>query len=665
MVTKRAGYRPDIDGLRAIAVLAVVLYHLRPSWLPGGFLGVDVFFVISGYLITSIIQIGIDNREFSVAGFYERRIRRIIPAFFFLLFVLTAVCCWRLLPAELLAYGKSVQYSILSLSNFHFLNSSLDYFNDGGATVPLLHTWSLGVEEQFYFIFPFFLIVLNKWVKSSRRRVLTLEVLFLVSYGACVWWARDDAMTAFFLLPFRAWEMLLGAILAVATFPAASLRFRRIGSFVGLVLIVVSLFFVAEGSALLWGATIIPCLGAGLLIYGGGAPVCVATKFLTLRPLVWVGKISYSVYLWHWPLIILSRDHVENTPFNLAVLGGLSLLAGWLSWRFVERPFRETGRFSHKAIFGFWLAGSLLFLGVSHAIKKIDGWERRFSEEVRHYLSYKKSAGGFKNRNKDHYDPARAAKYGDSAAPATIALWGDSHSDVLVPEFDRMARAAGKAFLHFGIAAQAPVPGVVPADQSNGARREKYTADTLNLILNSPDIHTIILHARWGFYVQGKNEHSMSPGASGKRSLHGRVFADQAELERYYTERITALVSALTAAGKQVVLIYPVPEAGFNVPDFLAKQVVEKKPIVSTVPCPDFYLRQRSVIATMDALPGTVIRIKPHERLLVNGALTVLVDNQPLYRDDDHLSGAGVSYLSDLFAPIFVDRSNASRVTSP
>ncbi|MFA6959815.1 MAG: acyltransferase family protein [Opitutaceae bacterium] len=645
------GYRADIDGLRAIAIIGVVVFHLCPNLLPGGFLGVDVFFVISGFLITTILQKSIDDDRFSLVDFYERRIRRIIPALFVLFFILSLGACWLLLPPDLMAFGKSMRYAVISLSNFHFLNNSHDYFNDAGSGVPLLHTWSLAVEEQFYLIFPFVLLLLNKFSRSVRRKSAVLAGLLVVSYAAGLWMMRENAMSAFYLLPFRAWELMMGACIAVGKLPVPSHGWSHALGGVGLCLVAGSMVFLNDANLITWGGAMLPCLGAVFLIYAGGEGV--AGRFLSVRPMVFVGLISYSVYLWHWPLIIFSKAFYPDTAAIWAPLVCVSFFTGWVSWRFVECPFRDRSWMSRKVVFAGWLAASVLLLGFDYTINKIDGWPGRYSDQVRHYLSFKSSSNAVKNETKSHYDPARAVKYGDLSVEPTIAVWGDSHAGALVPELDLMARASNKSFLFFGTSAQAPVPGVVLVDQSNGAKREKYTEDTLKLLIARPHIKVVVLHARWGFYAKGRNERS----TPSHWAFYGHSFGSQDELEAYYTAKILAVISALTDAGKTVVLIYPVPEVGYNVPDFLARQSAAGKSVQSTVRCLDFQERQSGVMAALDSPRGHIIRIKPHERLLAGDQLTILHDGNPLYRDDDHLSTAGVDYIKDMLEPIFQDQT--------
>lgn len=334
-------YRADIDGLRAIAVLPVVFFHAGIAGFTGGFVGVDVFFVISGYLITGIIQDELNQGRFSLGGFYERRFRRIIPALGFVM-LLTTIAAWLLfLPAFLEDYGKSLVAVGTFTSNIYFWKYS-GYFESSALLRPLLHTWSLAVEEQFYIVMPLAMLLLT-WLHRKWRLALFIATA-LISLGLSIY-ATSVAPTAnFFLLPTRSWELLIGSILAIAKCEA---RVRPFGNSVigigGILLIAAPVYFYSETTSFPGLTALAPCLGAALVIYSGGARGSVAARLLSVRALVFIGRISYSLYLIHWPVTVFARYLTLREPGFMdaiaivTVSGALAIF----SWHFVEGPFRS------------------------------------------------------------------------------------------------------------------------------------------------------------------------------------------------------------------------------------------------------------------------------------------------------------------------------------
>ncbi|HET6157695.1 MAG TPA: acyltransferase family protein [Dongiaceae bacterium] len=340
-----AKYRPDIDGLRAVAVLPVVFYHLNISLFSGGFVGVDVFFVISGYLITSLISAEMHEGTYSITRFYVRRARRIFPALFVMGAVSALFVFLFCLPSEAKRFSSTLAAATLFASNFYFFFTS-DYFAPGAEAQPLLHTWSLAVEEQFYIFFPLILWLVRRYL--AAREKLVMIALALLSLAISAWLVRVDRTAAFYLLHSRAWELLLGALLAIGTVPA--IRSRALANalgIIGLALIVGSVLLYKEQMAFPGLAALAPCVGAALIIHAGKESSLLASRALSLAPVRFIGLISYSLYLWHWPIDVLSRYVAfwygwdpDLKPHKVVVLA-LSLVCAILSWHFVEKPFRQ------------------------------------------------------------------------------------------------------------------------------------------------------------------------------------------------------------------------------------------------------------------------------------------------------------------------------------
>ena len=334
-------YRPDIDGLRAVAVLSVIVYHAGLKWLSGGYFGVDVFFVISGFLITSILYGELRDGNFSILRFYDRRVRRILPALCLVLLVSSFVAVFLLSPMELRSFGQSTTATALFLSNFFFWQEA-GYFAPHADELPLLHTWSLAVEEQFYIAFPIVLWVLSCGSKFALN--LGITILLLGSFALAASFISTSPDAVFYLAPFRIWELLLGAMIALPIVPRVPFGWAGILSALGLLFIVVAILCFDSTTAFVGPAALVPCAGAALIIHAGRGqeiPGFVG-RLLGSHPFRFVGRISYSLYLWHWPIFVflaLYLLHPLSHPEAIAACL-LTFVAAALSWRFVEQPFR-------------------------------------------------------------------------------------------------------------------------------------------------------------------------------------------------------------------------------------------------------------------------------------------------------------------------------------
>jgi len=377
-------YRPDIDGLRSIAILSVLLHHLNAELLPGGFIGVDIFFVISGYLITTQIYKEILNRSFSIKQFYKRRINRIVPALATVTVVTLCVGFVLLSPADLELLTKSAIFSITGLSNLFFWREYGNYFASNSAEAPLLHTWSLGVEEQFYLFWPLLLVLL---VKVSGRYVLGFLAIFLLgSFFISEAGTRIAMSASYYILPTRFFELLIGSFLALLNtrYQPKNTRQSSISFLAGMTLIAGSLIWIDKASSFPGVNALWPCLGSALLIWSGQYH-CLLHRSLTNRPMVFVGLISYSLYLWHWPLIAffnyldIDVDLVSGTS-----IFAIALLLAWLSWKFVETPMRQRGANLpiYKVFIQRLAIPATAFMLMNLAVTYSNGFPQRFDPQV-------------------------------------------------------------------------------------------------------------------------------------------------------------------------------------------------------------------------------------------------------------------------------------------
>jgi peptidoglycan/LPS O-acetylase OafA/YrhL len=441
----RVGYRPDIDGLRAVAVLAVIAFHFQTATGPfgGGFVGVDIFFVISGYLISSVIFAEVAASQFSIVAFYERRIRRIFPALFVMLAGVSILSYFYLLPNELMDYATSLVASTLSVSNFYFWRHS-GYF-DSPLTNPLLHTWSLAVEEQFYILFPLFLVLVRRY--APKRLHLTVAVLAALSLGLSAVGAYQYPTAAFYMPYTRAWELLLGTMLSLRLFPPIGSNLgRNAATVAGMASILFAIHWYSKTTPFPGLAALVPCLGAALIIASGEHGSSPVGRLLSLRPVVFIGLISYSLYLWHWPILVfknfgafygMGQSHHQVVLVTFA----FTMVFAVLSWRFVERPFR-TGplKLHRKPLFRLAAAsgGVLLLMGSTALLS--GGLAFRFPPRAVQIASYLGSHENYSytrlgtcfittSFSFENYNPSKCLT--ESSAKRNVLLIGDSHSAVL------------------------------------------------------------------------------------------------------------------------------------------------------------------------------------------------------------------------------------------
>lgn len=356
-------YRPEIDGLRALAVLPVIFFHAGVDWLSGGYVGVDIFFVISGFLITTIIYSELSENKFSILKFYERRARRILPALFLVLIVTTVLAVFTMLPNKLMTYGQALVGTVLFVSNIVLWKQS-GYFATEAEMNPLLHTWSLGVEEQYYLFFPLGLMLIW-WMK--RQWIITLLVITGGASLLLSQWASSNMPNAnFYLLPTRVWELLVGGLLSIVLIKGnqPGKKAAEIISLAGLLSIAVSIFLYDRQTPFPSFYALLPVLGSAAIIYAA-TPDTLTGKLLSARPFVLVGLISYSAYLWHQPLFAFARIIDANGEPGLShmiALAFFSLFLAFLTWKYVEQPFRNKKKYNRNWVFGASVIGSLVFV---------------------------------------------------------------------------------------------------------------------------------------------------------------------------------------------------------------------------------------------------------------------------------------------------------------
>ena len=657
---RTAQHRDDIDALRALAVTLVILYHFGVSTLGGGFVGVDIFFVISGFLIGGILDRELAEGRFSLVRFYERRVRRIFPALFVMLFAAAGAASLWFFPADFQRFAESAGAAALFWSNI-FFNATAGYWDVAASTKPLLHTWSLAVEEQFYLVFPLLLFAIRRW--SVAWRLAALGVLALLSFAASVWAVKASPTAAFYLAPYRFWEFVLGAGLAVAPLRASRLAalapqhdgiVRYVGeglAALGLAMIAVSVFTLTPGSAFPGWSAVLPCLGAALVIAAG--PDNAVSRALSCKPVVFVGLISYSLYLWHWPVWVFANHLLGRTPTLLEAAGLVALTFGLsvLSWKFVEQPFRQKQAIPRKPLFiaaAAAMAAVCLFAGVAIETK---GLPNRFDAKVVAIVAQEAPPPAIKDRcfgiaPKD-VSVSRLCGLGAASQPASFILWGDSHAEAIEPAVADIAKKHGRRGLFAGSPSCVPLVGV---DRYDVPACRTFNDRVLQMILRHKEITTVILMARWGKAAQGTAYGNEGHGfvAIGDDEAHAQKPADNAAI---FARGLKRTVDALRADGRQVLLVGPVPEIGWTVPQVLARLAQEHREHVVVAPsAKKFYEREAEVLPLFHAMAAKkgVSAVFPHDYLCKSGRCAVRKDGIPLYRDEHHLSDYGAKKLEPL-----------------
>jgi peptidoglycan/LPS O-acetylase OafA/YrhL len=627
-------YRPDIDGLRAIAVLSVILFHATGR--TGGFVGVDIFFVISGFLIARILFREVDESRISIARFYERRIRRIVPALTAMMVIVVAAFAVIATPIDFKSLAQSAVATALFASNIYFLLKS-DYFDPSAEGAPLLHTWSLAVEEQYYLVFP----LLVMWIGRSGRRVPVLAGLLVASLLLSIVVTSINATQAFYLPVTRFWELLIGAM--IASLPAPRLSPRAVDAIaaLGLVSIGASIVFFWPGMSFPGATALVPCLGAAALIFSGQTGGGRVHRIVAARPMVFVGLISYSLYLWHWPILVGARYVAFRalTPVEIVAALAAMFAMACLSWRFVEVPFR-IGRASRGRIFAITAAIGAVTLAFGIGAQVTGGFPRRLPEPARGYAA---AALDTNPRRAECDRPAsarvvagQACQLGADGVAPNFALIGDSFADALMPGIEDAARRVGRrgyALFHSGCF---PFVGV---KQDNPACREASDA-VLAFLKAHPEITTVIVSARWTSALLGNRY--------GQLAGEGWFIEDEQSYERSYAENARVFPRALDRmlgdlAPARIVLLAHIPEQRYDVPRALALSSEFGFPNSVDLPVHLHQARQAELRLVLAAAAARHPKVEIIDvgALMCGETCPVRVGSNVLYVDDNHLSRAG------------------------
>ncbi|HEY4340616.1 MAG TPA: acyltransferase family protein [Steroidobacteraceae bacterium] len=664
-----ADYRTDIDGLRAIAVLLVILYHYDVPGFGGGFVGVDVFFVISGFLIASHIARDIRAGRFSLLAFYERRIRRILPALFGMYALVLVAGVIILFPRDLHFLSRIGAYVIPFLANYVLYQNAGVYGGEFADHVILLHTWSLAVEEQFYLLFPLLMLVIAGMFRA--RYTTVLWPLALISLAVCSLTVRISPVAAFYLAPFRAWELLTGALLALGNFSVPRAAYMRSAvTLLGLLLLAAADLLLKYSSPYPSELALLPCIGAALILYGGCGQSLALGRLLGSEPMRRIGLWSYSLYLYHWPLLLLVQYYAFE-PLSIlmrSVLLAVTFLLGALSWRYVEQPFRgRNGWFDRRALYTVaGVAGSVL-MAVTLFVHRASDPSRYDTQERIRFPAYTADQDRCKLTSPE--DPTRPpCILGDTSAPVRAVLWGDSHAAAMLPAFSAAFSDHREAVTYvesdgcpplLDAYTHARAPGQSAAMRSwmdaagfgRGAACKRHNDSVLDWIIRK-HFTTVILGGHWianteerYFTVLTDAENPDNESGRHNAAVFGRG------LER--------LLVMLQRQHVRIFVMDDAPENPTSVPYELAsaRRLHLREDLGITRMAYDE--QQHNPIEIFRRLEQRfdLHILRPQDVLCASGRCAIAQGEVPFYVDNEHLSPAGAIFLRPELAPLFTGSS--------
>jgi peptidoglycan/LPS O-acetylase OafA/YrhL len=637
-------YRLDIDGLRAIAVGLVILNHAGFSFFSGGFVGVDVFFVISGFLITSIITPKIQDRTFSILWFLSRRIKRLMPVLFFIIIITTLVFSIFMLPLDLTKYYRSVIWVVLYGANFFFWREHGGYFDGGSQEAPLLHTWSLAVEEQYYLFWPLLLIAMNR-ILGINKTVWATIFLCVVLTIFSQWGTEVTIGAAYYLLPTRFFELLVGSLLAIVwhKLPVADKLTVNLLSIIGFVLIIGSALLLTEHHSFPGYNALYPVIGTALLIYSKNG---VINNIFTHKSLVYTGKISYSLYLWHWPIFVVMRYlaielTLEVQLFCIVLTYFLSIL----SYHYIEQPFRSSKYKSFKEVAIKMYCYPTIFLAffISFGVWQ-NGFTARFAEEI---ITQEAAINTFASdsrklchaalRNSD-WKPNDDCVFGQikKESQPSIFLFGDSYANHIVPFLHILAADAGFSGQDYTLDRCIPITSISwGTNQYRATRCKKRNDMALNYVKNN-NFKYVAIAASWPEITTNSIIDTIIP----------------MEIEKILQHNLHTMLNEIINVGATPILIEDLPALDGKSPKCTIKKNIYNDSL-------DCHLKRNSNVffnklaASAQEKFVDLIVIRPQETMCQGDVCEMEINDVPLFRDEYHLNIIGAEKMAELYIEKF------------
>lgn len=627
-------YMPYVDGLRAVAIIMVFVFHLNPQWLTGGFIGVDIFFVISGFLITQIIWKAYEKQTFNYFTFIWSRCKRLLPAYTFVIICTAIAASFILLPHELKAFATSVLYAVPFLSNILFYKKS-NYFEDAAETFPLLHTWSLAVEWQFYLFFPFILYFIYRFLAQYISGLFIAAIALFAAVSVYV--TELDPSLAFYISLFRGGEFLIGGLVFFLIKNGQVKGKRILASVSFLLLCVISVVLSKEDLFPGYWASIVALFTATLILGLHNDQRFILCRLLSSGVATYFGKISYSFYLWHWPVILFAKYYYGDIATIEIVFGitVVTLVAAVFSFTYVENSFRKTT--SSKSLSNYPIAALVIYAVVmiapAYGLINTNGLSNRLSSIDKKILSvprWQNFPGTCEyTQQQDKYF---GCIFGDQTQQPNILLWGDSHAQVFAWNYDASAKALNKSVLSYSKGGCAPLlNGVLRNTLIDKNICLAMQEKVINLLKQNNNITDVILAGRWNGYM-------------GREFVaQGNVIANQS-----FIAQLNATIIALQALGKTVHLIDTIPQPGYRVPE----TIVRERLLFNTSSELEHFNYVEESVVNAQLLAGVnknkLIIHHPKDYLCNDGLCSVIAKDKPLYFDADHLSVYGVEKLQQV-----------------
>jgi peptidoglycan/LPS O-acetylase OafA/YrhL len=616
-------YRKDIDGLRAIAVLLVILFHYNTPLFERGFIGVDIFFVISGYLIGSIILSGLESNSFSFKEFYARRIRRILPALYNVILAAILFSVFFLDSLFLKESARSAMSSVLFVSNIFFYQTTGGYLTGDNGSNLFLHTWSLSLEEQYYIFFPVFIWCIYRYAR--KHLVHFVAGLLLLSLGLSIVFTKGHPVFSFYLPFTRIWEFLAGVILVKLNFSRLKPAYREVFSLLGILLIIVGLCNFNNASGFPGYAAIFPIAGAALIIMTGKEQPAIINRILSFPALVFIGKISYSLYLWHWPIKVFA-SYIMPGPLqftDILILGIITLLLSILSLRFIEQPFRRMGTPQRKKVFITAGLSSAVILGGLWLIITKNGFPER-SESNKLLVELQETdtwptIWSYHGKTLSIDSTKQLPIIGNKNAEPDLLLWGDSHAGMQLPGYEAACIEKGKSSYVAITVGDAPVMPLGRQGYNPGL--DRINSAILQFIADHPTIKKIFLSGRWTKAREASE-------STGDNNYH-------------FDKELRYIIDTLAKMNRAVIIIGPTPELQYTPQQYLAEEKFSGKPINSLTSSVDQFLQQHKrtsdFFQTLNNYPNSqVLNIYP----------AFYADQKLLLKDGGHLLFTDLHHLS-------------------
>lgn len=657
-------YRADIDGLRATAVIPVLLFHFGIPYLPGGFVGVDVFFVISGFLITGIIHRDILDGSFSIIQFYERRIRRILPALAAVVLATTIVAYFMFMPQTFKDFGQSLAALGVFSSNLMFYLES-GYFDSGSWSKPLLHTWSLSVEEQYYIAMPLILVLVSRFSRS--RLILILVVLAAISFYCNLRASTGQSSFAFYMPITRAWELLAGGLVALHLVKhKPSIWVCTFASLIGVLMLLFSYLYISEEMPFPGIVVMIPVLATALLIYGGSDGNNIVNYLFTAKPFVYIGNISYSLYLVHWPLVVfwIYYSDEELAFYESVVLFVTSFVLAHLCWKYIETPFRDRSWIARRLAFSYAIALMLSFLLVGIYIATENGIPSRLETNVRLASEFQENP----NRSLCHQKSAIQIKDGDycvlgNDSKPSFALIGDSHADALSTSIVDAVVNSGESIAIFTRGGCRPFNtgfelerqcGIFDGNELENAscnERSMQQCNRFNVAAFEEaanlDVDTIVLSARWASQYFGTGSKRYDYCYSSKNYPECSQKNNKSVFKDEFNRTLVSLRNI-----EKVVVLGPTPEYRDSIPELAGKAALFSRPLENLDW--EFAFRGKEPLEDMATIAEKFTNTEVvdfYPLFCSDSSCSFLKDGKSLYADAHHISVYGNEFLR----PIILD----------